>query len=135
MAAKVLPPGSGGSFLDSPSFNHARTKPPAMGVARQEASSPVTTLCFDTSDMEGEITTPYILTSQLNTPDSGFSAPASSTPIKTPESEFSSVVTPPSTGNGQRKRKTVTIDESQISVVVISPDDLFNVYSGSQGQR
>ncbi|GFN94108.1 hypothetical protein PoB_002061400 [Plakobranchus ocellatus] len=95
---------------------------------------------------------------QANTPDSGISGTTFGSISKTPESDYSlSTLTPPSAlsssssfsggcgagvsggssgssagghGSGQRKRKTVTIDESQTSIVMISPDDLFRTYSG-----
>ncbi|KAK3749442.1 hypothetical protein RRG08_003290 [Elysia crispata] len=94
--------------------------------------------------------------SQANTPDSGISGTAFGSMPKTLESDYSlSTLTPPSAlsssssfsgvgggicsgtaggsgsgGSGQRKRKTVTIDESQTSIVMISPDDLYRTYSG-----
>ncbi|CAL1531145.1 unnamed protein product [Lymnaea stagnalis] len=136
MAAQVMPISSGGSYLDSPGFNHRRTKLPPSGFSRREVVAPMPGLNFDTSDLDDSLSPSYRHQSPLlNTPDSGFSGAASLSLLKTPESESSSnVVTPSSSGSGnvQRKRKTVNFDESQTSIVVISPDDLFNTYSKTQ---
>uniref|UniRef100_A0A0B6ZIF2 Uncharacterized protein n=1 Tax=Arion vulgaris TaxID=1028688 RepID=A0A0B6ZIF2_9EUPU len=126
MTARVLSPGSGASFP-----SHTRTKPPPTGFPSSDASPPRTILRINSPDVVKDvITTPYQLTSQLNTPDSGFSGAAVCTPLKTPESGLSSrTATPPCSGNSGRRRKTVTINESQTSIVMIPPDDLIVPYS------
>ncbi|BFZ16920.1 hypothetical protein BsWGS_19959 [Bradybaena similaris] len=135
MAATVLAPGSGGSFLDSPVFSHTQSQSSHAGYSTVDSSLPVRKLFFDSSHLETSPET-HAVTSQPNTPDSGFCGAAASTPLKSPESEFSTnVITPPSSGTSRRKRKTVTITESQPTVVVISPDDLFKVYSKPQIER
>ncbi|KAK0069975.1 alpha-protein kinase 1-like isoform X2, partial [Biomphalaria pfeifferi] len=136
MAAQVMSIGSGGSFLDSPGFSHKRTKIPPSGFNRREIGPPIR---FDGGDFGEDLATPsYSSTSQVNTPDSGFSGTASCSLLKTPESDIcsSAAATPSSSGSAatHRKRKTVNFDESQTCVVVISPDDLFNTYSKNQSE-
>ncbi|XP_012943124.1 mediator of RNA polymerase II transcription subunit 13 [Aplysia californica] len=152
MAAQVLPAAgpTGGSFLDSPVFNSRRTMPPPNAFSRRREMGggandspppPIADLRFDSSDLDASgspLCTPNTSFIQAETPDSGFSGLVSSTPaLKTPESDqsASASVTPTSGGSssGSRKRKTVNFDESQTSVVMISPDDLFNTYSKLQG--
>ncbi|KAH9523637.1 hypothetical protein Btru_040528 [Bulinus truncatus] len=138
MAAQVLAISTGGSFLDSPGFNHNRRKIPPSGFNRRDIGPPIR---FDAEDADFQeaLTSPYRTPSQVNTPDSGFSGTASSSLLKTPESDIcsSAAATPSSSGSvsTHRKRKTVNFDESQTSIVVISPDDLFNTYSKNQTTR
>lgn len=136
MAAKVLAPGLRGSLTETRTLGHVRAKARPAGLDKRNSSR--SDLRFESPVMEERVPLPPSLTSQLSTPDSGFFGAVSVSPLKTPESDISSIVATPSSGgsgSGLRKRKTVTIDESQTSIVVISPDDLFNTYSKSQGQR
>ena len=154
MAAQVLPAAgpTGGSFLDSPVYNPRRTMPPPNAFMRMEREesprgesppTPIANLNFDSSDLDRSdsfLCTPNTPLIQAETPDSGFYGLASSTSAeKTPESDHPGCMsfTPTSGGSSlsNRKRKTVNFDESQTSVVMISPDDLFNTYSKLQGPR
>lgn len=133
MAARVMPLSHTGSFLESPVIYSARMKPAPTSFHRKDTTPPRTALRFDISSLDRADQPSY----KLCTPDSGVCG-VSSTPLKTPESDVSSTaVTPASGGSGniQRKRKTVTIDESQTSIVMISPDDLYNTYSRPHSQR
>ena len=147
MAAQVLPVSSppGGNFLEprSPallppnSFLRDDSPESADGGGLVES---------DAEDIDSahscDPTTPLLPldSGQPATPDSGFSGLVTSTPRKSPDTSAqwglvadtptSSYEAPPT--GACRKRKTVNFDESQTSVVVISPGDLFQTYSQTQ---
>lgn len=153
MATQVMTAGAtaGGNFLDSPVFSGRRSNtPPELMTSDPLVRSAIPSLDLDTTENDLHSSPDVLFTTNstspsfVATPDSGFSGVASSIRSKTPDLDS----LPPSamshslsggsgsviSSGGGRKRKTVTIDESQTSIVVISPDDLFDTYSKSQGQ-